>query len=197
MTRLCTLASVAFCVLAVSSPALAQHRMKPMSDDQTIKSAMAAAPPAVANKAAIVTVNDKGELRTIRTGGNNFTCIADDPSTPGPDPMCMDANGMEWWQAFLAHKDPPAGKVGFIYMLRGGTDASNTDPFATKPEPSNNWIKTGAHVMVVGVTKDAMPGYPRLPKPDTSQPYVMLAGTPYEHLMIPVQPPQLGKRAAR
>ena len=42
-----------------------------------------------------------------------------------------------------------------------------------------------------------MAGYPRTPKPDTSQPYVMYPDTPYEHLMIPVQPPQLAKRAAR
>ena len=30
-------------------------------------------------------------------------------------------------------------------------------------------------------------GYPRNPKPDTSQPYVMWGGTPYEHLMIPIR----------
>jgi hypothetical protein len=29
--------------------------------------------------------------------------------------------------------------------------------------------------------------YPRNPLPDTKAPYVMWAGTPYEHLMIPVQ----------
>ena len=54
MPRLCTLASVAFCVAAVSSSALAQHSMKPMSDEQAIKSAMEAAPPAVAKNATIM-----------------------------------------------------------------------------------------------------------------------------------------------
>ena len=54
MLRLCTLASVAFCVVAVSSSALAQHSMKPMSDEQAIKSAMEAAPPAVAKNATIM-----------------------------------------------------------------------------------------------------------------------------------------------
>ena len=72
----------------------------------------------------------------------------------------------------IAHKDPPAGKVGFIYMLRGGTDASNTDPFATKPEPNNNWIETGvARDGRRGQGHDA--GLSAHPKPDTSQPYVM------------------------
>jgi hypothetical protein len=196
MTRLCILASVAFCVFAVSSPALAQHSMKPMSDDQAIKSAMEAAPPVVAKNATIMVVNEKGEMRTIRKGTNGFTCIPDDPNSPGPDPMCMDANALEWVGAMIARKDPPADKVGFMYMLRGGTDSSNTDPFATKPEPNNNWIETGSHVMIVGA-KGMMQGYPRNPKPDTSQPYVMYPDTPYEHLMIPVQPPQLAKHAAR
>ena len=35
-------------------------------------------------------------------------------------------------------------------MLAGGTDASHTDPYAQKPEASNNWIQTGPHVMIVG-----------------------------------------------
>jgi len=73
-----------------------------------------------------------------------------------------------------------------MYMLEGGTDASNTDPYATKPEANNNWIKTGPHMMIVGAT-GMVDVYPRQPKPDTSQPYVMFAGTPYEHLMLPVK----------
>ena len=135
------------------SSALAQHSMKPMSDEQAIKSAMEAAPPAVAKNATIMTVNEKGNCapsegqatispasRTIRTPPVRTRCAW--------MPMRV-----EWVAGFLARKDPPAGKVGFIYMLRGGTDASNTDPFATKPEPNNNWIETGAHVMFVGVPR--------------------------------------------
>ena len=148
MPRLCTLASVAFCVVAVSSSALAQHSMKPMSDEQAIKSAMEAAPPAVAKNATIMVANEHGEMRTVRKGTNGFTCIPDDPNSPGPDPMCVDANALAWVAALIGRKDPPAGKVGFMYMLRGGTDTSNTDPFATKPEPNNNWIETGSHVPI-------------------------------------------------
>jgi hypothetical protein len=170
--------------------------MKPMTDDEAIRSAMEAAPPAVAKNATIMVANEHGEMRTVRKGTNGFTCIPDDPNSPGPDPMCVDANALAWVAALIGRKDPPAGKVGFMYMLRGGTDTSNTDPFATKPEPNNNWIETGSHVMIVGA-KGMMAGYPRTPKPDTSQPYVMYPDTPYEHLMIPVQPPQLAKRAAR
>ncbi|MER9953083.1 hypothetical protein [Mesorhizobium sp. M0047] len=65
------------------------------------------------------------------------------PASPGPDPMCGDANSMEWAMAWMEKKKPPKGKVGFMYMLSGGTDGSNTDPYATKPEEGNNWIETG------------------------------------------------------
>jgi hypothetical protein len=98
----------------------------------------------------------------------------------------MDANAFAWAGAWMAHKDPPAGKVGFMYMLEGGTDASNTDPYAKAPSASNHWVKTGPHVMVVGAST-MMQGYPTAADPDTSKPYVMWAGTPYEHLMIPVK----------
>jgi hypothetical protein len=159
---------------------------KTTSDQDIIKSAMAAASPAIARNATIIAVADDGTIRIVRKGTNNFTCMADNPNSPGPDPMCGDQNAMKWIQAWIDKKDPPANNIGFIYMLSGGTDASNTDPFAQKPDASNNWVKTGPHVMVVGA-KGMMEGYPRAPKPDTSEPYVMWAGTPYEHLMLPVQ----------
>jgi hypothetical protein len=124
-------------------------------------------------------------MRTIRSGSNGFTCMPDNPATPGPDPMCMDPGAMEWVMAWVEKKPPPK-KTGFMYMLAGGADASNTDPYAQKPEAGNNWVRTGPHVMVVG-DQDMLAHYPARPEPDTSQPYVMWSGTPYAHLMIPVR----------
>jgi len=158
---------------------------KAPSDADLVASAMKAAPASVAKNATVIGMDAKG-MRTVRKGSNGFTCMADNPATPGPDPMCMDANAMLWVQALMDHKDPPAGKVGFMYMLAGGTDASNTDPYATKPEANNHWIQTGPHVMVVGADASFYEAYPKSPDPDTSQPYVMWAGTKYQHLMAPV-----------
>ena len=93
---------------------------------------------------------------------------------------------MDWAMAWIGKKEPPKGKVGFMYMLEGGTDASNTDPYASAPTEGNNWIKTGPHVMVVNAM-DMMAGYPAKPDPDTKQPYVMWPGTPYAHLMLPLK----------
>ena len=152
-----------------------------------IASAQAAAPSSVSSKATIVSFDGKGAMTTLRKGTNGWTCMPDAPDTPGPDPMCYDANASKWAQAWIAHKPPPAGIVGVMYMLEGGTDASNTDPYATKPTASNAWINTGPHVMIVG-SKDILAGYPSGSTPDTSAPYVMWAGTPYAHLMVPVKP---------
>jgi hypothetical protein len=159
---------------------------KAPSDAQLIASAMHAAPAKVAKDATIIAMDSSGNMRTLRKGTNGFTCMPDNPTTPGPDPMCMDANAFAWAGAWMAHKDPPAGKVGFMYMLAGGTDASNTDPFATTPSASNHWVKTGPHIMVVGADASFYDSYPKSADPDTSQPYVMWAGTKYQHLMAPV-----------
>jgi hypothetical protein len=158
---------------------------KPTGDAALIHSAMSAAPASVAKDATVVVAGKDG-MRTLKKGSNGFTCMPDTPETPGPDPMCLDANAMAWGEAYFGHKPPPEGKVGLIYMLAGGTDASNTDPYAKGPTATNNWIKTGPHVMVVGAPS-LLASYPKNPKPDTSSPYVMWAGTPYEHLMIPVR----------
>lgn len=154
-------------------------------DKALIASAMSAAPPAIATKATIVDMGPKG-MRTIRKGSNGFTCLADNPTTPGPDPLCADRNAMAWMDALVGHKPPDAQKVGFMYMLAGGTDASNTDPYAEKPTKENHWIKTGPHVMIMG-NAEMLTHYPASPDPDTKEPYVMWAGTPYAHLMIPVK----------
>ena len=157
------------------------------TDAEMIKSAMSAAPAAIGKNATIVAMEADGRMRTLRKGTNGFTCMPDNPATPGPDPMCLDENAMEWVHAWVAHKTPTAGKVGLMYMLQGGTDASNTDAYAEKPTAENHWIKTGPHVMIVGADTSFYDQYPKSSDPETSVPYVMWAGTPYKHLMAPVK----------
>ena len=159
---------------------------KQPSDAQLIASAMRAAPAGVGRHATIMAMQPDGSMRTLRQGSNGFTCIPDAPATPGPDPMCADKAAMGWVQAWLTHAAPPAGKVGLMYMLEGGTDASNTDPYASKPQ-GKHWIKTGPHVMVVGADPAFYDQYPKAPDPRTNAPYVMWADTPYRHLMAPIR----------
>jgi hypothetical protein len=185
--RLKTVAAFAVAgALGVSVAAGIGVAQTPPGDDALIVSAMSAAPKPVADAATIVAMNKDGSMRVLRKGTNGVTCMPDNPTTPGPDPMCLDTNAMEWAQAWMTKKTPP-NKVGFMYMLAGGSDASNTDPYASGPTGSNHWISTGPHVMVVGPAAAAMVGYPTSPDPDTTKPYVMWAGTPYAHLMIPMK----------
>jgi hypothetical protein len=161
--------------------------MAASADEELIASAMKAAPKDVAEHATIVAPAENGAMRTLRQGTNNFTCLPDNPATPGPDPMCWDKNAGSWIDAYLNHKTPTGGQVGLIYMLSGGTDASNTDPYAAKPTTINHWIKTGPHIMIVGADAAFYDSYPKSADPDTKSPYVMWAGTPYQHLMAPIR----------
>jgi len=155
-------------------------------DAEMIKNAESAGPATVGTGATIYAPQADGSMKTLREGSNGYWCLPNDPATPGDDPMCGDANSMEWAMAWMGKKDPPKGKVGLIYMLAGGSDASNTDPYATAPTETNNWISTGRHIMIMNAM-DSMAGYPTDAKPDTSKPYVMWHGTPYAHLMVPVE----------
>jgi hypothetical protein len=153
----------------------------PSTVAEKIASALSAAPASIAKDA---TVMDMEGMKVLRPGSNGWTCFPDTPS-PGVDPMCVDKNGMDWANAWMAHKDPPAGKMALAYMLAGGSDASNTDPFATQPKPGEKWVDTGPHIMVLNVG-DMFTGYPTTAT-NTKVPYVMFPGTPYAHLMIPIK----------
>jgi hypothetical protein len=139
------------------------------------------APATILQNATLVQVSADG-MRTVREGTNGWTCMK-----PGTNPMCADAGGVEWMHALMSKAEAPQ-KLGFIYMLLGDGGASNTDPFAAGETPDNNWIVSGPHVMLVGgEAKTLLQGYPRAAAADPGRPYVMWAGTPYEHLMMAIE----------
>lgn len=125
-------------------------------------------------------------MMTIREGKNGWWCMADNPaSMPGPDPMCGDANALEWAQA-LDGQDRSTGGQGRVHLHAVRERQQQRDPYAAGPEEGNHWVTTGPHVMVLNAT-GMMAGYPDAADADTAVPYVMWPGTPYAHLMIPVQ----------
>jgi hypothetical protein len=152
------------------------------SDEELVTNAMSAAPAAVGQNATIMT----WDMRTLQEGSNGFTCFPDDTNTPTNDPMCVDANGLEWVHALMNQAEPPEGKIGFGYMLQGETAASNVDPFAAPPA-DGEWSEAGPHVMIFNYG-ETMAGYADPgEEPDVTQPFVMWSGTPYQHLMIPTE----------
>jgi len=160
---------------------LIKAQQKQVSDAVYIAQALSAAPGAVAKHATIIRVDKDGSIRTLRSGNNGFTCMI-----MGTDKMCNDANSVEFIHAMMKHVPPP-DKVGISYMLAGDQGASNTDPYATGKTADNHWIVTGPHIMVFGPPSKAL-GYTQAKDPDPTKPYMMWAGTPYEHAMIPIAP---------
>jgi hypothetical protein len=159
--------------------AIAIAQQKQTSDSAYIAQALSAAPLAVAKEAAVVRLEKDGNMRTLRAGKNEFTCMV-----MGTDRMCNDRNSMEFINALMKHVPPP-DKVGVSYMLAGDHGASNTDPYAMSKTADNHWVVTGPHIMIFGPPSKAL-GYTEAKDPDPKKPYMMRAGTPYEHAMIPV-----------
>jgi len=158
-----------------------------MDTAKKIRSASSAAPMAVSKDATIMDwpSTPDGKLVTLREGTNGWTCLPDTPSSPGPDPMCLDKQWMKWLNAYMSKTVPAIDGVGIAYMLQPGSYASNSDPFAGKPAPGEQWIKAPPHIMVLtpGKIDPAMFSS----DPHSGAHWIMWGGTPYEHLMIPVK----------
>ena len=179
---------VAVSLLAVTSAAAAQEKAAPMkshmqkaemSDAAYTAEALSAAPKSIAKDATVVRMDKDGKMRTLREGKNGFTCMV-----MATNKMCNDANSMEFFGAMMKGESP-TDKLGISYMLAGDEGASNTDPKATKKTADNHWVVTGPHIMVTGATSKSL-GYTEAADPDPTQPYMMWAGTPYEHAMVPM-----------
>ncbi len=158
----------------------------PGTPEWKMQNAMSAAPRAVASGATLMDwgASPTAQPTQLRAGTNGWTCFADNPQTPGDDPMCFDAAFGAWATAWMQHKPPRITSFGIAYMLRGGTDASNTDPFKMKPDSGQQWVDTGPHVMIVVPNMQALRGVSTDPK--NGGPYVMWGNTPYAHVMVPV-----------
>ena len=151
-----------------------------MSSAESIRSATSAGPRSVSDNAAVMAADASGKMVQLRAGTNGWTCIPDEPSTPGLDPMCIDRNGMQWVQSLIAKAPKPANTApGLIYMLQGGSDISATDPFATK---TDHYVSSPAHFMIMWPYDAKATGFATTPKKTGS--WIMWAGTPYAHLMV-------------
>ena len=163
---------------------MAKAKVKKMSTAEMIHSALSAAPTDIAAHAAVVAPGANGKMAEIKAGTNGWTCMADEPDTPGLDPMCLDKQSMMWVQSLMA-KAPKAANTapGVIYMLQGGSDISATDPYATKTE---HFVDSPPHYMIMWPFDAKSTGFSTTPKKTGT--WIMWAGTPYAHLMINQKP---------
>ena len=152
-----------------------------LADDAQIKSAESAGPSSLSKDATIKDWN----MKVLRKGTNDWTCLPDNSATPGTDPWCVNKPWLNFLDALVNKKKPTYTESGIAYMLQGDTAVSNTDPFATKQEPGDDWVEDlGAHLMMLYPDPKMLKSFPTHSK--TGGPWVMWADTPYAHLMLPI-----------
>lgn len=168
-------------------PEQAQAGPAPGTPEWKMQNAMSAAPDAVSQNATIMEwgATPEAQPTQLRAGTNGWTCFTDIPGSPGNDPMCVDQNFMAWATAWMGRTKPTITGVGFAYMLQGGSDASNTDPFKMQPDSGQPWVDTGPHVMMVTPNVASVAGLSTDHR--SGGPYIMWQNSPYAHVMLPVK----------
>jgi len=162
-----------------AAPMKSEMKKGEISDAAYTAQALSAAPKSIAKDAGVMRMGKDGNMRTLRESKNGFTCMV-----IGTDKMCNDANSMAFFGAMMKG-ETPTDKLGISYMLAGDQGASNTDPKAEKKTADNHWVATGPHIMITGAGAKTL-GLTEDKDPDPTKPYMMWAGTPYEHAMVPV-----------
>ncbi len=159
--------------LVVTGLALADDKM------ETIANAESAAPAAVTANATIKAADGT----VLREGSNGYTCY---PQQAIIGPMCNEAVWDGLIGAMMNKEDFSPDSFSVSYMLAGEGSAignSNSDPYATEPEKSEDWIKEGPHLMIAVPNRAMLEGMSR----DTSDPmYVLWGDTPYAHIMVKI-----------
>lgn len=186
LTILCTLLVLVLASCQPIRPEAAQQPAAGMGQtEERIQNAMSAAPISVAKDATVVDwpAEAGGELVQLREGSNEWTCYTDWPDSPTNDPMCLDKIFTSWFEAYSAGLEPQVTALGIGYMLQGGSDPSNDDPFATEPPAGQEWMIAPPHVMFISPEK--LDPAVLSTDPDSGGPWIMYAGTPYEHIMMP------------
>ena len=174
-----------FCLLADD------HKAQGNSIDWEIEAYTTSAPDFIGNFATVISAS--GEV--LREGSNGWTCL---PFIAMPKmgfktkneaaPACADQNAMAWANAYLRQTEPKLENDGWIWMLHGDTGVDNFRPYSEGDEKNTDpkdWIYSGAHLMLM--PKDPNSLGSQTTDFTTGAPYVMMKGTPYVHLMIPVE----------
>ena len=149
------------------------------SDAELIAEAESAAPPVIAKSATIKTMDG----RVLREGSSSWTCY---PGVEVIGPMCNEAVWDDLIDSMLHKEGFAPDKFSVSYMLAGEGSAignSNSDPYATEPENSEDWIREGPHLMIVVPNRALLEGMSRDPNDPV---YVMWGDTPYAHIMVKI-----------
>jgi hypothetical protein len=156
-----------------SSMALADN------NEMMITSAKSAGPASVTANATIKAPDGT----VLKKGTSSYTCY---PQQDIIGPMCNESVWDELIGAMLNKKSFNPDKFSVSYMLAGEGTAlgvSNSDPYATEPDKSDDWVKEGPHLMIVVPDHAALKGMSTNPNDPV---YVMWGDTPYAHIMVKI-----------
>jgi hypothetical protein len=155
-------------------------------DAAKIREATSAGPTDISKGAAVMEMDEKGGMKQLRAGTNGWTCMLVPGGPAVTDSMCMDKAWSSWTDAYMAKKNPQVKTLGIAYMLHGDHGGSNTDPFATGPTATNQWVVSPPHIMVLVPDLKLLDSLPT--DPHSGGAWVMYKGTPYAHIMVPLAP---------
>ena len=153
-----------------------------------------AAPSYIAKDATVL--NEKMEM--LREGTNGWTCLPvnprgmSDPENGWKDaheamPLCGDAEVFKWISAYLSDEVPDMDYDGYAWMLHGDMGEDNSTPkvMSKNDAKEGHWIESGPHLMRMPKDPSSLDGMTT--DFNSGAPYVMFSGTPYAHVMYPVQ----------
>ena len=153
-----------------------------------------AAPSYIAKDATVL--NEKMEM--LREGTNGWTCLPVNPrGMSNPEngwkdaheamPLCGDAEVFKWISAYLSDEVPDMDYDGYAWMLHGDMGEDNSTPkvMSKNDAKEGHWIESGPHLMRMPKDPSSLDGMTT--DFNSGAPYVMFSGTPYAHVMYPIQ----------
>ena len=153
-----------------------------------------AAPSYIAKDATVL--NEKMEM--LREGTNGWTCLPVNPrGMSNPEngwndaheamPLCGDVEVFKWISAYLSDEIPDMDYDGYAWMLHGDMGEDNSTPKVMSKDDAKegHWIESGPHLMRMPKDPSSLDGMTT--NFNSGTPYVMFSGTPYAHVMYPVQ----------
>ncbi len=156
------------------------------SDEWKIENALSALPYFLREDATVLDWPTDAEqgFRTLKKGTDKWVCYCDRAATPSNDPMCHDEVFNEWMMANAMGKTPKIERIGFSYMLRGGSAADQKSPFITKVPEGRDWYYMGPHVMVIVPDKEHLIGINK----DVNTGELVIEGLGLEHpnILFPI-----------
>lgn len=187
---------LAVCLSMAIPVALAGHHkegeaISHASAEWQIQAYTTAAPDYIGNFASVLGGN--GEM--LREGTNGWTCQSANPR-PMPEqgwkdahdamPVCGDVEGFKWMAAAMNGTKPDIKRDAYLWMLHGDVGEDNTKMGVLQKADSTpgQWIESGPHLMLMPKDPTTLQEF----HADFSlgEPYVMMPGTDYAHLMIPL-----------